>query len=388
MLTKAVEFFRGYISLRAKGGFSERLIALCMQRNIPVWQVRDIGGGVAFFTRPRYYRELKKLAAESGCEVKITGKFGFGFLISRHREKLALIVAVAAGICFLVYTSTHIWTVNVSGNDKIFAGEILSQLENLGVKAGTRKKDIDPVSLQKELIDAFDGRIIWASLNVEGMSAEIQVRETDLASVKTKGVPCNVVAAFDGTLKSMRVYSGTPVESVKSAVREGDLLISGIVEYYSGNIRFVEAMGEITAEHTVNLDSDIKNASYRRYVETSTLYSAEIFNCTVFKRFERKSENGEKTKCRQSLSLNGVTLPFSLTKITESSFEEEKPSENLCKMYLIKKFADALEEKTKNSDVISVECDFAGKGEKMKISSKIQCVDFLGKSVPININNE
>lgn len=388
MLTKIVEFFRGYIGVTAKGGFSERLIALCLKNNIPIWQVKDIGDGIAFFTRPKYYRLLKKLSAMSGAKMKISGKFGFAFFLLKHRERSALVAAIAAGIIFCAFMSTRIWTVNVTGNDKIFDREIVSCLEQLGVKVGAKKSDIDALSLQAKLIDSFDGRIIWASLNVEGMSAEVQIRETDEASVKVKGVPCNVVAAFDGTIKSMRVYLGTPMESVKSAVREGDLLISGIVEYYGGNINFVEASGEITAEHTVSLEESIKNVTYRRYTSEKTLYSATVFNCTLFRRFTRQSEKAETTLYKIQPQLNGVLLPFSLTKITKTEFEDTTPDEGLRRLYLIKKFADSLFEKTKNSDVISVKSEFSGEGEKMKITSKIKCVDFLGKSVPININNE
>lgn len=383
-----LNFLKGYISVRASGGFNERLINLCSSRGIPVWDISYVGDTMFFFTKPKYYRNLKLAAKDSGADISVHGRFGLPFFALKNRDRIALAVGMIFVLCFIVFMSTRIWSIRVTGNDKLFDSEITEKFEELGVKIGARKKDIDILSVQSKVLSEFDNKIIWVSLNLEGMCAEIQVRESVITEKMSDGKPCNIVAAFDGTIKTLKTYAGTQIESIKNGVKEGDLLISGVVEYYDGALDFVEARGEVTAEHTVNIKSDISSVSERKYTHSKEYMCLSAFTLTVpFGKSSDESES-EITASKQSAELNGVTLPFSLTRYVQSFYEPSENEDLIRRKYLVGKYIGAVADKTKNSDVISVKSRLSGKGKDLKLTGEIRCVDYVGKSVPISIKNE
>lgn len=387
MLLKILNFFIGYISVKASGGFGERFINLCSVRGIHIWEISYVGDDMFFFARAENYREIKKIAKSAGMDIRVHGRFGVHFFISRNRARVALTAGTVFILCFIAFMSTRVWSVCVTGNENVFDSEIISEFEKLGFKIGMRKKSIDIIEVQNKFLSDMGDKIIWVSLNLEGMCAEIQVRETKKAQDSTDGKPCNIVASFDGTIKSMKTFSGTPVESVKNGVKEGDLLISGIVEYYDGALDFVEARGEITAEHTVKIESDLNKATARKYVGLKEYGKASVFGMDI-SLGKRSKEESELTERKSSAVLNGVTLPFFMTNFTQSFYEPTEPDDSLRRKYLIAEYMNSLEAVTANSDVISVKSRLSGKGKNMKISGEIICVDFVGKSVPINIKKE
>lgn len=387
MLLKIFNFFIGYISVRASGGFSERFINLCSVRGVPIWDISYVGGDMFFLTRAKSYRELKRISKSAGMDIRVHGRFGAPFFISRNRARLALAVGTACILCFIAFMSTRVWSVCVTGNESVFDSEIISEFEKLGFKVGMRKKSIDIIDVQNRFLSDMEDKIIWVSLNLEGMCAEIQVRETEKGGNTTDGKPCNIVAAFDGTIRSMKTFSGTPVESVKNGVKKGDLLISGIVEYYDGALDFVEAKGEITAEHTVDIESDLNMASVRKYTDCKCYNKASVFGVDLSFGRRSKSES-ELTNRKNYAVLNGVTLPFCMTKFTQSFYEPAEADDEFYREYLLAKYLTELQETTANSDVISVKSRLTGKGKAMKFHGEINCVDFVGKTAPINIKKE
>lgn len=383
-----LNFLKGYISVRASSGFNERLINLCSSRGIPVWDISYVGDTMFFFTKPKYYRNLKLAAKDSGADIRVHGRFGLPFFALKNRDRIALAVGMIFVLCFIAFMSTRIWSIRVTGNDKLFDSEITEKFEELGVKIGARKKNIDILSVQSKFLSEFDNKIIWVSLNLEGMCAEIQVRESVLTEKPSDGKPCNIVAAFDGTIKTLRTYAGTQIESIKNGVKEGDLLISGVVEYYDGALDFVEARGEVTAEHTVNIKSDISAVLERKYTHSKEYMSLSVFTLTV--PFGKRSDESESeiTSNKRSAELNGVTLPFSLIRYVQSFYEPSENEDSIRRKYLVGKYIGAVADKTKNSDVISVKSRLSGKGKELKLTGEIRCVDYVGKSVPISIKNE
>lgn len=388
MFEKILNFFHGYISVKAVGGFGEKFVNLCAKRNIEIRQMRYIGKEMFFITKPKYYRKIKKVGEESGMQIEIFARVGLPFWLKRNRERCLLLIGILSAICFVMLMSTRIWTVKIVGNENVFDGEIMSELESLGVRVGTRKRNIDPIVVQESMLTDFDGRIIWASLNIEGMTARMEIREVKKAGEYADEKPCNIVADFDGVIKTMKVYAGTAVEEVKSAVRKGDLLISGIVEYYDGASNFVQARGEVTAEHTLKAKVEGGNETCRRYTRQKKTYRPRIFAITLFPKSTQKNKNGEMTKFEISAELNNVVLPFSIIRYTESEYDTVTADENLRYKYLTAKYLRELEDTLKNSYVLSVNTKYNSSGDCASFTAEIRCVDFLGKSVPINIKNE
>ncbi|MBQ4039562.1 MAG: sporulation protein YqfD, partial [Oscillospiraceae bacterium] len=75
MLFKILHFLRGYVRLKAHGGFPERFLNLCTNRGIPLWEVESRDGIMFANTTPDGYRKIRAPAKKSGMKVRISKKY-------------------------------------------------------------------------------------------------------------------------------------------------------------------------------------------------------------------------------------------------------------------------------------------------------------------------
>ena len=95
---------------------------------------------------------------------------------------------------------------------------------------GARKAKIDTSAVEKELVERFP-ELSWASVNMYGSKAEVEVREAEKSpEIEDTKTPSNLVAKKDGMVVLVKGYRGTNKVKEGDVVVKGDILISGIVE--------------------------------------------------------------------------------------------------------------------------------------------------------------
>ena len=380
-----ISLIMGFFGVCAEGGFRDGFLNKCRKDGIHIWNMNCTANGKMYFCVPcKYYNAVLENAMLSGVSVKITGSFGVLPFLKKNRDRAFLFLGIAFTILFVSLMGMRIWSVSVSGNDKVFSSEILSVCEELGLKTGVKKSSIDVEEFQKALLERTGGRLIWASLNIEGMCAEIEVRETKTVEYDVIGKPCNIIADFDGGIKIFRVYSGTPEIKRGDGVHKGDLLISGVIDYETGQTSFTEARGKITAEHTVKINEKIKDKmTVRRYTETKTYYSLSLFGFEI-NPFAIKKENCEITKEMRSLEINGVILPFYIGKYTASFYEEEALSdEKTLSLVSLCDYLSLVSETFRNSRVVT-----HTENQKGGYNGSFDVIDYIGEKSVILLENE
>lgn len=377
--------FFGFYGVCVKNGFSDGFINKCRFDNLPLWNIRSVSHSKIYFCVPcEYIEPVRENAEFSGMEAEITGEFGFIPFLKKHRCRAFLLVGVFLSLIFTLLMSGRIWNIQVSGNDKVFESEILAACSELGLSAGTRKKDISVSFIQQKLTEMLDERLMWTSVNIEGMCAEVIVREAVRVEDDVTGEPCNYVADFDGVIKICRVYSGTAEAKKGDGVHKGDLLISGVIEYETGESEFTEARGKITAEHQVEIKSKAqKSVMVRRYIREKSYYTVELLGHEI-NPFKSDHENCEITKSRKALCVEGVILPFAVNKYTSSFYEyEEAADEDFLQALCLENYLFKVRESFSNSRVLSLSEKKSG-----TISGKFECIDYIGKKSVILLENE
>lgn len=372
----------GFYGVRCENGFCDGFLNKCRSDRIPIWKISGVGKRIYFCTPCRYYDFVRENAALSGLDIEITGAFGVLPFIKKHSDRIFLALGILLSILFLSLMSLRVWTISVSGNNKVFASEILSVCEDMGLKAGAKKSSIDVQTFQNELLERMGDRLIWVSLNIEGMSAEIEVREIKKHEYDVIEKPCNIIADFDGVIKIMRVYSGTPEISRGSGVHKGDLLISGVIDYETGESSFTEARGKITALHTKTIKTKKKEKiSVRNYGETKIYYSLSLFGLEI-NPFVREKENYEITKEEKKLVINNVTLPFYIGVYRVTPFEENtSENKDLLSLIALSEHLLSVREEFKNSRILT---HTAKKSDGFK--EKFEVIDYIGEKSVILLN--
>lgn len=385
MKLNAIKYLSGGLSLRVYGGFTENFMNDCADKGIDIWDVRSIDDSVFFFTREKFLPEIMSISALSGLTVQVNSRFGIPNILRENKRHAVLFAGILFSVLFVMLMNTRIWVIDVSGNDKLFDSEILSIMEDYGVRIGARKSKINAIEIQKEFLERTKDRVLWVSLNVEGMCAEIQIREIESFDDGSIGQPCNYVADFSGVITTCRVFSGTPVVSRGDYVRKGDMLISSVIEYYNNGLDFVESRGLIIARHNkyVNRRSDYLSEK-RKYLSSKNRYSLMFFGKEIplsIKSRERECESSQETRF---LQINGVKLPFGISVYTDSFYEKTEDN-NHTRLLTLKSYLSDVELQTRRSNVISVKTEANKSTDVYELRGEIDCLDFMGSKEVINL---
>lgn len=373
----------GFYAVCAEKGFIGGFIDECRRKDIPMWKVERLQNGKVYFCAPcSIYSCICKIAENSGTEIRITGSFGFLPSVTKHSDRLFLALFVIIALLFVSLMSLRIWNIEVEGNDKVFSSEIISSCEELGLRVGVRKSQIDVEDFQRKLIEKMSDKLLWVSLNMEGMCARIEVREIKKNEDDIIGKPCNVIADFDGVINIYRVYSGTPEARAGDGVHKGDLLISGVTEYLDSSCSFSEARGKITAEHIVKVKTDFTDFNkFRSYTKTMTYYSVSIFGLELFP-YKISKDEYEITKELRLLKINNVVLPFGINRYNITQYDNKSVTDRYNKLISLDKYLCDVRETFKNSVILT-------HTEKYRdgYNGKFKAIDYLGQKSVILLEN-
>lgn len=301
LFIRILNYIKGYLVITVSGRFTERFINICVHRGLAVWDVKYDGGVITAKITTGDFLKLRDAARITGVRIKIKRRCGIGFALKRYRRRWPLIFAVILFIAIMRYTATHVMSVEVTGNDRIPTERIVEELEGSGVKVGVRSDSISTDTVRNKMM-LKDGDISWLGVNIRGSRVYIEVAERiDNTKVPREGdEPCNVVAAKDGVIDELEVKQGQTMVRRGDGVREGDLLISGIMDSVYGGFREVHAYGEVWArtEYSAERDYALKYTE-REYTDNKkTFFSIDLFgkNIELFSRAHVDSSRFEERK--------------------------------------------------------------------------------------------
>ncbi len=383
LLLKFIRFLFGYVSFSAKGGFPERFINLCRNEKINLWDLKSKNSVISACTDCGCYKRIRHAAKKSGMRVRIEKKHGLPFFLNRHSRRVGVLAGIclcAAVICIL---STRIWSIDVVGNESVPSEQIKEVFEELGVKKGVSGDGIDITAVEIAALKELD-EISWLNINIDGSGAVIEVREREIIPDAQEDAPSEIVAARDGQIMILRLFSGTQEQKIGNAVLKGDLLISGIDENKDLTVSFCRAKGYVVArtERKVNCKVESSFTAERTVAERSS-YILEFLAFAL--PIGKADENGYKEKT--TLEINGVTLPLSLTRCIYPQTEEvtvnlnENQAQLLASLRFFEKCADEFRYLKTESEKITAEVSPEGS----TFSGEFICIENIGKEIPLEI---
>lgn len=244
---KLVRFFFGYIRVVIAGDYPERFLNLCASNGIAMWNVRRRSDTIECYMFARDYRHLRRFRQRCGVRLKLKRRRGAPFIVHRYRKRKGLAVGFVLFIAFLTTMPRYVWSVNVSGNENVDSATIIAAAKEAGIHNGVRVSDIDTDNLRPKMLVELP-ELSWAAINIEGSTVTIDVREQLNPKRIDDKSPCNLVATQDGIITAVYVKKGNAAVKVGDAVRKGDLLALGTVEYGDLSTVMCHAMGEVYAE--------------------------------------------------------------------------------------------------------------------------------------------
>ena len=244
-----LRWIRGTVVFIINGAFPERLVNMCARHGIAVWGIAPRQSGYEAGTYASNYRKLRPLAKQTKTRIKIKSRSGLPFVVHRHRKRYGILIGAVLAVVLFVSLSMRIWNIEVNGCQTITADEIIIELDELGLKTGVLKSEIDAREIERRMM-LKDSRIAWIAINLIGNSVEIEIRETvmppDRLDLKNKAA--NVIAGFDGQITYMEIYNGQAVLRIGDTVMAGEMIISGVMEDQHKNTKITYARAMVLAK--------------------------------------------------------------------------------------------------------------------------------------------
>ncbi|MDE7243106.1 MAG: sporulation protein YqfD [Oscillospiraceae bacterium] len=246
MLKHIVNLVKGQVTGRAESGFPERVLNLCAEYDLVFWDLTwESPVSFTFSTTRRDWKRLRRLTKNLDCDLTAADWKGVPFFLGRIRHRYALWVGFLLSMSLLFYGSFFIWDFQIEGNQNVSREEILRALEKHGVTFGAYGYGINSFDLRNDILLEIP-ELSYIAVNVRGCRAYIQVREAIPApEVVRKDQPANTVAAKDAFVTAIQPWDGEKQVLPGTMVKEGQLLIAGVVQSDFGGVRYLRGTGRV-----------------------------------------------------------------------------------------------------------------------------------------------
>ena len=310
-------YLKGYLIVKICGKHAEHILNIAAKNRILLWNLRYKKGSIIGCIGISDFYKLRFFKRKLNTKIKIIKKCGLPFKTARFKKRAGLFVGAVIFIVVLKLLSCFIWCVEVEGNKTIPKTDIIKACQKIGIREGNFSKNIAPSeSAQKLLLSVPE--LAWASVNIEGCRATVNVTESKDIGEDTS-IATNIKAGFDGEIKKIDVTSGTVCVKLGDIVKAGDLLVSG-VNSGGENGLFAHSSGTITAK-TRRVFTSQGNFSQSKIVKNGKVNKKRVL--TIFS-FDIPLYLGEEKSLyvckseKKNLKIFGREMPVS---VTEKRFE-------------------------------------------------------------------
>lgn len=222
LLFRMVSYLLGHLVILVTGETPEKFVNMAASRGICLWDITRVKDGALLMkVRLSSVRALRHIARRTRCRFRICRRMGLPFYYSRLRRRKALVLGAVFFIGTLYLLSSFVWFIEVKGNERLSAAEILEAAAEAGLVRGAPKWRFDAAGVEAKIQEKFPV-VSWAGVYVKGTRVTVEVNERVVPAEEDRR-PAHVVAAKAGLVREILVVSGHP------AVKEGDTVVPGQV---------------------------------------------------------------------------------------------------------------------------------------------------------------
>lgn len=178
--------------------------------------------------------------------IKIVSRSGLYWMIMPLKKRPVLVLGILVILFFILYLPTRILFIDIQGNNAVSTGRILDSAENCGIHFGASRRHVRSEEVKNSLLEAIP-QLQWACVNTKGCVARITVQERSAYNTNSVRSHSNIIAGKDGVITEITALRGDVQCRVGQAVKEGQLLVSGILDL-GLVLKAVGAEAEIRAE--------------------------------------------------------------------------------------------------------------------------------------------
>jgi len=395
------QFAKGYVRLLVTGFSVERFLNMAAYRGVYLWDVERTEQGVELNVSIRGFKMLRGCAKKTNCRTKIISKSGVPFLMFRYRRRRLLAGGVLFFVLALLALSSFVWSIEIEGNSQVTNDALLEFLENEGLRTGALKLNLSDRKIQTAILNNFS-EISWADVHTRGTRTTILIAEAiPQQEILDRRTPTHVVATSEGLISGIVTGAGAPLVKQNDIVRQGEMLVSGILELNpelpGSPLVYVHAYAEVWARRYHQITFSVP-LSYEEKIFTGRTSNKRAFqllfggNWRITLPWGANSfESYDRVTTHKQIGAGGnYPLPFVM--VTEHYMEfTPQPrtrshedaiaiAERMITTRLIREFDFAI-------DIINREIFFNEQPDALYVHALITTNERIDKQIPITVSN-
>lgn len=198
---------------------------------------------------------IRQIAEEKGWRLTGAQPLRFSAFLASLRARPGIPIGLLLSLIMVVALLQFVWRIEIH-NAGAYRADIAAFLAQEGIGAATAKHSVDADALERKLTRRYPA-IAWFHVYVYNITLVVDVAQgVPMPGLPSAG-PGDVVAARDGIVQSVQVFSGTAQVRTGDIVRKGQVLISGVERARDEQLTPVQARGVVMARcwrsHTVQM---------------------------------------------------------------------------------------------------------------------------------------
>lgn len=234
--------------------------------NIKILEIKYEQGYVYLKIEDKYLEKLNKyLVSYKFSVVKETGVYD---ILNKIKRNYIFCICLLIGVILFFIMSNMVVKINIIHENSEIREIIADELDEYGIKVLSFKKSYKELDkIRQEILDKYPEKLDWMEFDVDGMIINVRIEERIITDTNKDDKVCNLVAAKSGIINDIKVEQGEVLVNINDYVNEGDILVTGVINYNEEMKRTTCASGEIYATTWYTVDVKIP-FEYSEYVET------------------------------------------------------------------------------------------------------------------------
>ena len=234
--------------------------------NIKILEIKYEQGYIYLKIDSKYLNKLNKYLIS--YKFSIVKEIGIFDILNKIKRNYIFCICLLIGVILFFIMSNMVVKINIIHENKEIREIIKDELDEYGIKVLSFKKSYKKLDkIRQEILDKYPDKLDWMEFDVDGMIINVRIEERIITDTSKDDKVCNLVAAKSGIINDIKVEQGEVLVNINDYVNEGDILVTGVINYNEEMKRTTCASGEVYATTWYTVDVKIP-FEYSEYVET------------------------------------------------------------------------------------------------------------------------
>ncbi|KIL44448.1 sporulation protein YqfD [Jeotgalibacillus soli] len=220
----------GTVLVTVKGDAHAIVIRRLHEAGVPLRQIKVIQANkIEFLVTIQSLSAVRKAAYRSGCRIDLKQSGGLVFFAKKMFTIRSFLLWMLIAVGIVIVLSQFLWSIELAGATPEIQQEVKEALKEQGIRSGRLQRSLPKENDVASALYKHVDKLSWMGMEWKGTTLIIRLKEKQGMLFEENNQPSHIVAAKTGTIQSMLIEAGQPIEKVNSVVKKGQIIVSGLV---------------------------------------------------------------------------------------------------------------------------------------------------------------